>query len=123
MCIWRTVLVSQSPYRRASLHGLRLAPTHRGVGFIELAQAGLVADSQCFCGQLQISACDLVFAPRIDRGPLEPVDCERAVQEILRTMGREYPNRRVVSIAFLNEEGHATVRLDDAIDIGWGERL
>jgi hypothetical protein len=38
-------------------------------------------------------------------------------------MGREYPNRRVVSIAFLNEEGHATVRLDDAIDIGWGERL
>lgn len=38
-------------------------------------------------------------------------------------MATHYPNRRVVYIEFLNAEGHATVRLDDGMEIGVGERL
>ena len=70
-----------------------------------------------------LGACDLLFGPEIICGPLEAAECGEAVEAIQLTLGREYPNRRVVFIEFVNEEGHASIRLDDGTEIGWGERL
>ena len=61
--------------------------------------------------------------PEIDCGPLNASECDQAVQAIQETMATHYPNRRIVYIEFLNDEGHATVRLDDGTEIGVGERL
>jgi hypothetical protein len=69
-----------------------------------------------------VAACD-VFGPQIDCGPLEASACREAVQMIEATLQREFPTRRVVLVEFLNEDGHANVRLDDGTEIGWGERL
>ena len=70
-----------------------------------------------------VGACDVLFGPEILCGPLEASECGEAVEVIQSTLGREYPNRRVVFIEFVNEEGHASIRLDDGTEIGWGERL
>lgn len=59
----------------------------------------------------------------VDCGPLTEVNCEQQAAQIVSVVERENPGRRVVSIVFINEEGHALVRLDDDTEIGWGERL
>jgi hypothetical protein len=69
-----------------------------------------------------LGACDGLFGPPINCGPLEPSACDQAVEEIRAVVIREYPARRIVFIEFVNEDGHANVRLDDGTEIGWGER-
>lgn len=68
-----------------------------------------------------LSGCGLW--PEVDCGPLDTSECDAAAQEIQETFAVEYPNRRIVSIEFLNEEGHAVVLLDDGTEVGFGERL
>jgi hypothetical protein len=70
-----------------------------------------------------VGACDALFPPQIDCGPLDTAECEAAVDSIVSSVSEEYPHRRVMSIEILNQEGHATVRLDDGTEIGFGERL
>ena len=42
------------------------------------------------------------------------------MREITTVVGREFPARRVVFIEFTNEDGDATLRLDDGTEVGWG---
>ena len=66
-----------------------------------------------------VSACE-IFGPEVDCGPLPGLECSDQVQQIQTVVGRDFPARRVVSIEFTNEEGDATVRLDDGTEVGWG---
>jgi hypothetical protein len=70
-----------------------------------------------------VSACNLL-GPEIDCGPLPGMECDQQVQQIQTIVGRDFPARRVVFIKFRNEEGGATVRLDDGTEVEWqgGER-
>lgn len=61
--------------------------------------------------------------PEVDCGPLAAAECTRAVDELRERLGREFPNRSVVYVQFINDQGHASVRLDDGTEIGVGERL
>ena len=67
-----------------------------------------------------VVGCNLVFGPQINCGPLGPLKCNQHVEEIQTVLGPAYPDRRVASIDFVNDEGDATVRLDDGSEIGWG---
>ena len=66
-----------------------------------------------------VSACNL-FGPEVDCGPLPGLECDQQVQEIQTIVDRDFPARRVVLIEFLNEDGDATVRLDDGTGVEWG---
>jgi hypothetical protein len=68
-----------------------------------------------------VSACGL-FGPEVHCGPLPGLECSDQVQQIQTVVGRDFPARRVVFIEFTNEDGDATVRLDDGTEVGWGGR-
>jgi hypothetical protein len=70
---------------------------------------------------LSITACS--FTVGVNCGPLDPDQCEGRASEIVSVVEQNNPGRRVVSIEFLNAEGHARVVLDDDTEVGWGERL
>lgn len=67
-----------------------------------------------------VGGCDGLFGPQVICGPLEISECEEEVQEIRNTLRPEFPDRRIVFVEFLNENGDANVRLDDGTEVGWG---
>ena len=59
----------------------------------------------------------------LDCGPMSVPDCEEHAEDIVSVVRDANPDRSVVAVAILNEQGHADVTLDDGTEIGWGERL
>jgi hypothetical protein len=51
------------------------------------------------------------------------MECDQQVQEIQTIVARDFPDRRVVLIEFLNEDGDATVRFDDGTGVEWRSTL
>ena len=83
-------------------------------GFVARALVGALV-------MVAVTACMRGYA--LECGPLDLVSCDARADEIEVVVTESYPGRTIRSIEILNEEGHATVVLDDGAVIGFGERL